>query len=53
MQGRNTDIAVENGHGLGGKWDYREVRTDMHTLLCVKQLVGSCQMVQGAQLGAL
>ena len=53
MQGRNTDIDVENGHGLGESGTNWEVRTDMHTLLCIKQLVGSCRIVQGAQLGAL
>ena len=30
-----------------------EVRTDICTLSCVRQLVGNCCKAQGAQLGAL
>ena len=30
-----------------------ETGTDIKTPLCVKQLVGSCCIAQGAQLGAL
>lgn len=31
-----------------GKWDDWEIGTDMYTLPCVKQLVGSCSIAQGA-----
>ena len=39
------------GEGEGGtNW---EVRTDIYTLSCVRQLVGNCCIAKGAQLGAL
>ena len=57
LQGRNRDTGIEKalvdaaGEGEGGtNW---EIRIDIHTPPCVKQIVGSCCLAQGAQLSAL
>ena len=57
FQGRNRDADVKKGlvdtvgEGEGGtKW---ESSIDIYTLLYGKQLVGSCYITQGAQLGNL
>ena len=42
----------EQGGGIEGGMN-SEIRIDVYTLACVKQIVGSCCKVQGAQLGAL
>ena len=45
------DMWTRGGEGEGGtKW---EIRIDIYTLPCVKQLVETCHIAQGAQLGAL
>ena len=51
------ETQVENKHGhQEEKWGGRmiwEIRTDMYTLPCVKQLVGSFYLAQGAQPNAV
>ena len=56
LQGRNRDTDVESGlvdtvgKGEGGM--NLESSIDIYTLSRVKQLIGSCYITQGAQLGA-
>ena len=42
----------EQGGGIEGGMN-SEIRIDVYTLACVKQIVGGCCKVQGAQHGAL
>ena len=55
MQGRNRDTDIENEHvDTEGKEECgmnREIRIDIYTLPCVRQLMGTCCIAQGAQLG--
>ena len=57
MQGRNGDADVENGfvdtvrEGENGMNEENNI--NIYTLSCIKQLMRSCSVTQGAQPGVL
>ena len=57
LQGRNRHADVKNEFvdtARGWGWDRLTDSVDIYTVLCINwQLVGSCCITQGAQLGAL